>query len=403
MVVEAREFHRRALVHRQRRRDVEQQQRAHGLRMIEREPVCDSSAAVVSANEEPLMAEIAHEREHVERHRAFAVRRVIRRPIGLVRVAVPAQIGQHERETLAQPFDDAVPDRVRLRKPMQQQEGGASSARRCVVTHVQRDAVGGAPLEAEVRWEEIEHGASVARPPAAVQRSLGGRGRVQPAQKPSRARTCGHDFSPFTRISAASSCGNHSVNAGANVGRARTRANQAATPRQPTVFPHRFHRQCGEAIHIRRHRDVSHRERAAHEPVGLAQCALHLVQIGVVKPDLVAGARCVEALLNPLPFARPRNAAFARAGFEKILEAADALAHDRVPMRDDVRERGAGRVQLLVDGLRPDADASALERCARIQRASREHFVDVFADHGRLDDRRAVVHEHRHDGLGVQC
>ena len=93
MVVEAREFHRRALVHRPCRRDVEQQQRAHGLRMIEREPVCDSSAAVVSANEEPLMAEIAHEREHVERHRAFAIRRVIGRPIGLIRVAVTAQIG----------------------------------------------------------------------------------------------------------------------------------------------------------------------------------------------------------------------------------------------------------------------------------------------------------------------
>src|SRR6185503_16633075 len=62
VVIRARELRRRPLVHRRRRRDVEQYQLAHRLRMIEREPMRDAAAAVVAADEELLEAEAAHQR-----------------------------------------------------------------------------------------------------------------------------------------------------------------------------------------------------------------------------------------------------------------------------------------------------------------------------------------------------
>ena len=89
--------------------------------MIEREPVRDTAAAVVAAGEKLLEPEAAHELEHVLRHRAFTVSRMIRCAVGLVRVAVPAKIRHHERELAAQALGDAMPDHVRLRKTVQQQ------------------------------------------------------------------------------------------------------------------------------------------------------------------------------------------------------------------------------------------------------------------------------------------
>jgi hypothetical protein len=90
--------------------------------MIEREPVRDSAAAVMPADEELLEAEAAHQRQHVERHRALAVRGVIGRPFGLVGLAVAAQVRDHEHERAAPPLGDLVPRRVRLRKAVQQQQ-----------------------------------------------------------------------------------------------------------------------------------------------------------------------------------------------------------------------------------------------------------------------------------------
>ena len=51
--------------------------------MIEREPMRDAAAAVVAADEKLFVAELAHQRQHIERHRALAVGRVIGRPFGL--------------------------------------------------------------------------------------------------------------------------------------------------------------------------------------------------------------------------------------------------------------------------------------------------------------------------------
>ena len=96
------------------------------LRMIEREPVRDASAAVVADDGEALVAERAHQRDHVGRHRALAVLRVIelgrRRRRRLGRVAIAAQVGNDEREVGGERARDAVPHRVRLRVAVQQQQ-----------------------------------------------------------------------------------------------------------------------------------------------------------------------------------------------------------------------------------------------------------------------------------------
>jgi hypothetical protein len=44
----------------------------------------------------------------------------------------------------------------------------------------------------------------------------------------------------------------------------------------------------------------------------------------------------------------------------------------------------------------------ALERCRRVDRVLCKYFLEILADDRRLDDDGAVVHERRHDGLGIQ-
>ncbi|EDT37404.1 hypothetical protein BamMEX5DRAFT_6816 [Burkholderia ambifaria MEX-5] len=110
------------LVHRERRRDVEQHHPFDGRRMIEREPVRDARAAIVRAHVELLEAEMPHHGDLVGRHRAFRIRRmprVARRP---ARRAVAAQVGRDHREVIRQRRGDAMPDHVGLRMAVQQQK-----------------------------------------------------------------------------------------------------------------------------------------------------------------------------------------------------------------------------------------------------------------------------------------
>jgi hypothetical protein len=151
------ELHRRALVHRQRRRDVEQHERSHGVRVVEREAVRDAAAAIVAANEEPVVAEAAHEVAYIERHRALAVRRVIGGTFGFVRVAVAAQIRHHEGIATLQSLGYGMPNRVRLRKPVQQQQRRSTGARRGIIAKVERDAVDAPAFEEKVRGKELGH------------------------------------------------------------------------------------------------------------------------------------------------------------------------------------------------------------------------------------------------------
>ena len=155
VVVVAREAHVGGVVHVQRRRDVDHAQPAHRLRVVDREAVRDAPAAVMADQPEALVAQRAHQRDHVGRHRALAVVGVVGEPGRFRRIAVAAQVGHHEEETVGQPPRDAVPQHVRLRKAVQQQQRRAVP----VATGAGEDArlagVVGQRVEA---FEELGHG-----------------------------------------------------------------------------------------------------------------------------------------------------------------------------------------------------------------------------------------------------
>ena len=105
-----------------RRCDIDDAELVDGVAMVEREPVRDAPAAIVAAHEEALVAERAHQRQHVVGHRALAVVGVVRLAARLRGVTIAAQVGHHEVVALAQAQCDAMPDRMRLRKAVQQQQ-----------------------------------------------------------------------------------------------------------------------------------------------------------------------------------------------------------------------------------------------------------------------------------------
>lgn len=122
MVVGACEGHVGGFVHVQRRRDVDKAQARHALRMVQRQAMRDPRAAVVCGDEEAFVAESVHQRRHVGGHAALAVVRMIGVAWRLARVAVAAQIRKYEPEVRREPLRDALPHRMRLREPVQQQQ-----------------------------------------------------------------------------------------------------------------------------------------------------------------------------------------------------------------------------------------------------------------------------------------
>jgi hypothetical protein len=71
------EIHVGAPVHVQRGRDVEHTQSPHARRKIKRQPVRDTAAAIVAAQEEIIHTELVEQARHILRHGAFAVVAVI--------------------------------------------------------------------------------------------------------------------------------------------------------------------------------------------------------------------------------------------------------------------------------------------------------------------------------------
>ena len=130
VVVRGRERAVGLLVHGERRRDVEHRDAFDRLGMVEREPVRDAPAAVVADEREARVAERAHDRDHVGRHRALRVGRVQGIGRGLRRVAVAAQVGADDGAPARERGRDLVPHRVRLRIAVQQQERRAAARRR---------------------------------------------------------------------------------------------------------------------------------------------------------------------------------------------------------------------------------------------------------------------------------
>ncbi len=103
VVVVAREFHGRALVHCQRRRDVKHHQLLHRGGMIECKPVRNTSAPVMATNEKTHVAQAAHQLKDIERHDALAVWGVVSTAIRLVAVAIATQI-RHDQRVMGRRF-----------------------------------------------------------------------------------------------------------------------------------------------------------------------------------------------------------------------------------------------------------------------------------------------------------
>lgn len=102
------------------------------VRMIERHARSDASTPVMTDDRERSEAVAAHEFDLVERQAALRVAGVVSRTLWLVAVAVAAQIGSNHREVRGERGRDLVPDRVRLRMAMQEQERRAASALDCM-------------------------------------------------------------------------------------------------------------------------------------------------------------------------------------------------------------------------------------------------------------------------------
>ena len=111
-----------------RRDDVEDGQLRHPVRVVEREAVRTPAAAVVAADAEALEPELPHHRDHVARHRALRVRLVVGRRRRLRALAVAAQVGRDHGVLVREPRRHRVPHRVRLRVPVEQEEGRPAAA-----------------------------------------------------------------------------------------------------------------------------------------------------------------------------------------------------------------------------------------------------------------------------------
>ena len=93
----------------------------HRIGMIEAQSVCDTAAAIVADEAKRRMPEIAHQLDHVTRHRTLRIGGV--RVVGwrLARIAVAAKIGADDGVVLRERRRDAMPDHVRLRITVQEQ------------------------------------------------------------------------------------------------------------------------------------------------------------------------------------------------------------------------------------------------------------------------------------------
>ena len=105
-----------------RRHDVEHRQVCDLVRVIERQALADAPAAVVADNGEARVAVVLHHLDHVERHRALRVVRVIFRVLGLAAVAVAAQVRHDDRVVFREVGRDLVPGHVRLRRAVDQEQ-----------------------------------------------------------------------------------------------------------------------------------------------------------------------------------------------------------------------------------------------------------------------------------------
>ena len=123
------------VVHGQRGRDVEQQQAAHGGGRIHGQAVRHAGTPVVRQHIEALKTMGLHDRQRVQRHLALAVVGMVGIDGGPRRIAVTAQVHQHQTVRLRQHRRHAVPHHHALRVAVQQQQGWSLPAHAAVQLH----------------------------------------------------------------------------------------------------------------------------------------------------------------------------------------------------------------------------------------------------------------------------
>ncbi len=98
MIIAHRERHVGALEMLERRDDVEHRQPLHPLRVIQRQPVRNAPATIVTGQQEARMPKLLHHRNHVGRHRPLGIECVIRAGRRLERSAIATQIRAYHAE-----------------------------------------------------------------------------------------------------------------------------------------------------------------------------------------------------------------------------------------------------------------------------------------------------------------
>ena len=102
--------------------DVQHGQPLDGRRVIQHQPVRDPGAAIVADQAEPAEAELAHQPDLVLGHRSLGVHLACGVRLGLGRVAVAAQVSDHDGVVPGQAGGDLPPHQVVLRVAVQQQQ-----------------------------------------------------------------------------------------------------------------------------------------------------------------------------------------------------------------------------------------------------------------------------------------
>jgi hypothetical protein len=94
------------------------------------QPVGNAGAPVVADGREAVVTELGHQLDELLRHLALGVP-LTPRPAGWrLRDAVPTQIRGDDAMERRQPGGDPMPARVRLRKPVQQEQGWPRASQR---------------------------------------------------------------------------------------------------------------------------------------------------------------------------------------------------------------------------------------------------------------------------------
>src|SRR5882672_11097112 len=117
-----------ACIHFARGNDVEHGDLLHRSGMVQRHAMRDPPSAVVTDDAERLMTQGAHRLDLVLGHGALGIIDVVGKPVGLLAVAVAAQVRGDHPESLRELGRDAVPDRVGLRIAVQEEQRRSHAA-----------------------------------------------------------------------------------------------------------------------------------------------------------------------------------------------------------------------------------------------------------------------------------